>query len=194
MTETEIELCRFPVLRASRVAAEGRFARSMRRAEDRLRTQYGTSLDGLPFEVRERFERRYRWQTWPYNHVCGAVVLLACNESALRADVHLARRRFPREHPEHTWRLPRHGDEILRYASGSELLMMPGNNISYQEVSAILIEQAQQLIRTEGCGTRSAFVLLEPPLEAINLAWIHQTAQSKSQQSSRQGRRQTSLL
>lgn len=176
---TEHHLCRFPVLRASRVAAEGRFARSMRRAEDRLRTQFGTSMEGLPFEVKERFERRYRWQEWPYNHVCGAVAVVAMGHSALRADIYLARRTFPRQHPEHTWHLPRHGDEILLYATGSELLVMPGNNISYQEVAAILLDRAQHLIRDEGCGSRSATILVEPALEAIDLAWIHQQSEVK---------------
>lgn len=157
----------------------------MRRAEDRLRTQYGTSLDGLPIEVKERFLRRYRWQEWPDNHVCGSVALVALNESALRADVYLARRRFPRGHVEHSWHLPRLGDEILLYASGSELLVMPGNNISYQEVAAILLEGAQHLIRSEGCGAQQSLVLVEPALEAINLAWIHQQAMSKKRRSGR---------
>lgn len=186
----EHNLCRFPVVRASEVAAEGKFARSMRKAEDRLREQYGTSMDGLPPEVKERFHRRYQWRQWPLNHVCGAVVLVAVGESSLRADVHLARRAFPRDHVEHAWHLPRHGDEILLYASGSELLVMPGNNISYQEVAEILLDGARQMIRSEGCGTKAAMILGDPPLEAIDLALVHK----QGQRCTPKGGRQRSLL
>lgn len=165
---TDVVLCRFSVLRGSEVASEGRFARSMRRAEERLREKYGTSLDGLPSEVLERFRRRFRWQSWPYNHRCGAVALVAPDESSLRCDIYLARRAFPREHHEHSWHLPRLGDELVRYAQGAPTLVMPGNNISYREVADLLLEQAQHMIRSEGCGTRSAMLLIEPELVAID--------------------------
>lgn len=171
---TDVVLCRFSVLRGSEVASEGRFARSMRRAEERLREKYGTSLDGLPTEVLERFRRRFRWQSWPYNHRCGAVALVAPDESSLRCDIYLARRAFPREHHEHNWHLPRLGDELVRYAQGAPTLVMPGNNISYREVADLLLEQAQHMIRSEGCGTRSAVLLIEPELEAIDFVAQYQ--------------------
>lgn len=173
---TETTLCRFSVLRGSEVASEGRFARSVRRAEERLREKYGTSLEGLPPEVLERYRRRFRWQAWPYNHRCGAVALVAPDESSLRCDIYLARRAFPREHPEHSWHLPRLGDELVLYAQGSPTLVMPGNNISYREVADLLVEQAQQVIRSEGCGTRSAMLLVEPVLEAVDFVAQYEAA------------------
>ena len=181
--DSEIVLARFPILKSSEKAYFRRFRRRLERDRARILERHGRApaeemdvddSSTLDPALRSELDSRARFRAWALNDQIGFVEIVADRGNALRADVSLKRRAFPRSSPEHRWRRPLEAEEVLLFARVDGELVMPGNGLSYFPVVEDLVNAAQRLVRERGCGARAAVVGTTPPgIRAIDFATQH---------------------